>query len=56
MKTKNRVPLKRQIAQPDCSLSCLSMSLSYCKSHVSFHELQERLGGGRDGVTLHALY
>lgn len=55
MKTKRRVPLKRQIAQTDCAFCCLSMIVAYYKSYVSFHELQERMGGGRDGVSLHAL-
>ncbi|ATH94123.1 peptidase domain-containing ABC transporter [Bacillus glycinifermentans] len=55
MKTRIRVPLKRQIAQTDCALCCLTMIVSYYKSHVGFHELKERLGGGRDGVTLFAL-
>jgi len=55
MKSKRRVPLRRQIEQTDCALCCLSMVLAYYKSHNSFHELKERLGGGRDGVTLLAL-
>ncbi|WP_127488975.1 peptidase domain-containing ABC transporter [Paenibacillus ehimensis] len=55
MKTKRKVPLKRQIAQTDCALTCLSMILSYYYGYESFHDLQERLGGGRDGVTLYAL-
>ncbi|MGY0693959.1 peptidase domain-containing ABC transporter [Virgibacillus sp. FSP13] len=55
IKTRKRVPFKKQIAQTDCAITCLSMILAYYKSYVSFHELQERLGSGRDGVSLLAL-
>ncbi|MEL4028784.1 peptidase domain-containing ABC transporter [Caldifermentibacillus hisashii] len=52
---KKRVPLIKQISPNDCALTCLSMILSYYKSYISSNELKERLGSGRDGVSLLAL-
>lgn len=51
-KTRWRVPFIEQMEQSECGICCLSMILAYNHCHVPLHELRERGGAGRDGITL----
>lgn len=53
--TKRRVPFIEQAQQTECGLCCMAMISSYYKKQVSFYDLHEIVGSGRDGITLHAL-
>jgi len=51
-KTRWRIPFIEQMEQSECGICCLSMILAYYHCHIPLHELRERGGAGRDGVTL----
>ncbi|ANC11237.1 MULTISPECIES: peptidase domain-containing ABC transporter [Bacillus cereus group] len=53
--SRRKVPFIEQVQQTECGICCIAMIAAYYKSAVSFYELHEYAGSGRDGTNLLAL-
>ena len=49
---KKKVPFIEQAQQTECGFCCIAMITEYHNSTVSFHDMYERIGNGRDGTSL----
>lgn len=52
IKHEKRVPFIEQLQQTECGLCCMSMIVGYYKGSLTLNYLRERMGNGRDGITL----
>ncbi|MRD39719.1 ATP-binding cassette domain-containing protein [Bacillus thuringiensis] len=53
--SRRKVPFIEQVQQTECGICCIAMIAAYYKSAVSFYDLHEYAGSGRDGTNLLAL-
>ena len=54
-RARARIPLVQQTQAADCGAACLAMVLRQRGSFVPLDELIQHLGGGRNGVSAHAI-
>lgn len=52
LNTKNKVTFIEQAQQTECGLCCIAMIVDYFKGYISFNEMYEYVGTGRDGLSL----